>query len=114
METPIPSFKDICRNDITSSFLDPEVFGEEHMVDGKAVVIVLDDMENIEREKLMRSHMDGIYARQILFYVNADDLGGTLPARGRIMTLDGKKYTVVEATDESGVYAVTLEANRSR
>ena len=26
---------------------------------------------------------------------------------------DGKMYTVVDATDEDGVYAVTLEANRS-
>ena len=110
----IPSFKDICAADVTRAFLDPETFGEEHTIDGKTMVIVLDDMENIEREKLMKSHMDGIFARQVLFYVSAEDFGGTLPARGRILTLDGKKYTVVEATDESGVYAVTLEANRSR
>jgi hypothetical protein len=74
---------------------------------------MVDDMENIEREKKMKSHMDGIYARQILLYVKASDFGA-LPAQGRIVTLDKRKYTVVDATDEGGVYTITLEANRSR
>ena len=38
-----------------------------HRVNGKIMVIVLDDMENIEREKKMKSNMDGIYTRQPLF-----------------------------------------------
>lgn len=107
-----PSFKDILHNDIKATFLNPAEFGEEHDVQGKPMIIVLDDLENIEREKKMVSHADGIYARQMLFYVSADDFG-PLPAQGGLITLDGKRYTVVDATDEAGMYAITVEANRS-
>ena len=38
-----------------------------------------------------------------------------LPKLAEMMIkLDGKMYTVVDATDEGGVYTITLEANRSR
>ena len=106
------SFKEAMAGDITSTFLNKEEFGELHLVNGKEMVIQLDDVENIEREKKMKSHMDGIYARQILFYVSADDFG-SLPAQGGLITLDGNRYTVVDATDEAGIYAITAEANRS-
>ena len=107
-----PSFKDILKNDIKSTFLNPEEFGEEHIVQGRPMIIVLDDLENIEREKKMISHADGIFARQILFYVSAEDFG-ELPAQGGFIMLDGKRYTVTDATDEAGMYAITVEANRS-
>lgn len=107
-----PSFKDILNNDIKSVFLNPDEFGEEHTVQGKTMVIVLDDLENIEREKKIRSY-DGVFTKQILFYVSAEDFG-ELPAPNGFITLDGKRYTVVDATDEAGIYAITLEANRSR
>lgn len=107
-----PTFKDILKNDIKATFLNPEEFGETHVVQGREMTIVLDDMENVEREKKMKSHMDGVYARQMLFYVSADDFGA-MPAQGGLIDLDGKKYTVVDATDEAGMYAITVEANRS-
>ncbi len=107
------TFKDILHQDIKHTFLNPEEFGEEHVVNGKTMVIVLDDLENIEREKKMQSHMDGIYARQVFMFVAADDFG-PLPAQGGLVDLDGKKYEVVDATDESGMYAITMEASRSR
>ena len=111
METP--TFKDILKNDVTQVFLNPDEFGEHHRVNGKDMVIVSDDIENIEREKKMKSTMDGIHARQILFYVSAEDFG-TLPAEGDLLDLDRQRFTVVDATDECGIYAITIEANRSK
>lgn len=107
------SFKEVLHNDIKQVFLNPVEFGEEHLVNGKAMTVVLDDLENVEREKKMKSNMDGLYARQIFMYVSADDFGGPLPAQGAVLTLDKKKYLVVDATDESGMYGITLEANKS-
>lgn len=107
-----PSFKEILNNDITAVFLNPDEFGEEHIVQGKPMTIVLDDMENIEREKKMRSQTEGVFTKQILFYVSSADFG-EMPAPGGLITLDGKRYIVVDATDEAGIYAITLEANRS-
>ncbi len=110
METP--SFKAILQRDIEEIFFNPEEFSEEHTVDGVKMTAMIDDMEHIEREKKMKSNMDGIHARQILLYVKAAEFG-ELPAQGRILTLDKRKYLVLDAVDEGGVYTITLEANRS-
>ena len=107
------SFKEAMQRDIDDVFFNIEEFSDNHTIDGVQMPAMVDDMENIEREKKMKSHMDGIYARQILLYVKASAFGG-LPVQGRLINLDGRKYTVVDATDESGVYTITLEANRSR
>ena len=107
-----PTFKELIQRDVKQVFLNPEEYGEEHMVQGKPMVIVSDDLENIEREKKMKSNMDGIHARQILFYVSAEDFG-PLPAPKGLIDLDGQKYVVLEATDEAGMYAITVEAHRS-
>lgn len=105
------TFKDILKRDVMQVFLNPAEFGEVHRVNGTPMTIVLDDVENIEREKKMKSTMDGIYARQILFYVSTAEFG-PLPGQGDLVNLDGKEYQVVDATDECGIYAITMEANR--
>lgn len=106
------SFKEILQQDVKAVFLNPLEFGETHLVNGDPMTIVLDDVENIEREKKMKSHTDGIYTRQVFFYVASADFG-PLPKQGGMIDLDGKKYTVVDATDECGIYAITMEANKS-
>ena len=70
-------------------------------------------MEHIEREKRMKSNMDGVYVRQLLLYVASEDFG-SLPPQGVLIKLDGQQYRVTDATDECGVYAIMLEVNRSR
>lgn len=105
------TFKNILARDVKQVFLNPAEFGEVHKVNGTPMTIVLDDVENIEREKKMKSSMDGIYARQILFYVSTAEFG-PLPGQGDLVSLDGKEYMVMDATDECGIYAITLEANR--
>ena len=107
------TFKDILARDVKQVFLNPDEFGEVHKVNGTPMTIVLDDVENIEREKKMKSTMDGIYNRQILIYVKAAEFGD-LPAREDLVRLDGKTYQVADAVDEDGIYTITLEANRSR
>lgn len=110
----VSSFKELLRQDVSRVFLNPAEFGELHQVNGRFMTIILDDMENIEREKKMKSHMDGIYARQLFFYVSAAEFGGPLPGQGSYLTLDGGTYRVMDASDECGIYAITLETNRSR
>ena len=108
------TFKSVLESDVNNVFFNPGEFGDTHTIDGVSMTAIVDEMEQIEREKKMKSKMDGIYARQVLLYVKASDFG-PLPAQGRIVTLDGKKYTVVDATGEDPlVYSITLEANRSR
>lgn len=108
------TFKQVMDRDVDETFLNVAEFADLHYIDGNNVPALIDDMENIEREKRMKSNMDGIHARQVLLYVKASVFPSGLPAQKRLIKLDGKMYTVVDATDEGGVYTITLEANRSR
>lgn len=108
------TFKSVLESDVDNVFFNPDEFGEDHIIDGVHMTAIVDEMEQIEREKKMKSKMDALFVRQVLLYVKASEFG-PLPAQGRIVTLDGKKYTVVDATGEGRlVYSIILEANRSR
>lgn len=107
------SFKDIVKEDISNTFINTDEFSDIHNIDGRDMPVQIDDNEIIEREKKSSSNMDGVYVKQKLIYVKADDFGA-LPVIGRQIMLDGKRYFVVDSTDEYGVYTITLEGNRSK
>jgi hypothetical protein len=107
------SFKEILNQDIENVFLNTLEFADIHNVDGKDMPVQIDDNEVIEREKKAKSNMDGVYVKQKLIYVKAKDFG-SLPAIGRQIMLDGKRYLVIDSTDEYGLYTITLEGNRSK
>ena len=100
------SFKEVMKDDVNNTFMNVDEFADTHTVDGKKIPVLVDDNEIIEREKKMKSNMDGVY-------VKADDFG-PLPAIGRQIVFDGKRYMVTDSTDEGGVYAITMEANRTK
>lgn len=108
------SFKQVMDRDVEETFFNTAEFADLHNIDGIDVPAIVDDIENIEREKRMKSNMDGIHARQVLLYVKPSAFPAGLPAQDRVVKLDKRMYTVVDATDEGGVYTITLEANRSR
>lgn len=107
------SFKDVLKDDVNNTFMNLDEFADTHIVDGKEIPVIIDENEVIEREKRMKSNMDGVYVKQKLIYVKADDFGA-LPAIGRAIMLDGKRYLVIDAVDEQGVYSITMEGNRTK
>ena len=106
------TFKEALRQDVKQVFLNPSEFGEEHTVNGKRMLIIIDDNELTEREKRMQSHMDGLYKKQTLIYVSALDYG-PLPGPGKPVMIDGTHFIVTDSLNEGGVYSLHLEANRS-
>lgn len=106
------AFKDIIRQDIHTTFLNVDEFSDIHTVNGIDMPVQMDDIEQINREKRYKDNMDGVYVQQRLIYVAASDYG-PLPKKDSLVTLDSRKYRVVEAIEEDGVYSVTLEANRA-
>lgn len=112
------AFKDILRKDNARVFLNPNEFGEEHMVGNKRMVISIDNNEMVEREKRrtaqgdLMSYRQGVFKETVLFYVLAQDYG-PLPAVGRRLELDGKHYIISDAINEDGIYSISLEAQRS-
>lgn len=104
------TFREIVRKDAQAVFFNPEEFGEEHTVNGKRMMIIIDDNELTEREKRVKSHMDGIYKKQTLVYVRALDFG-PLPGVGKPCVIDGITFLVADSINEGGVYSLHLEAN---
>lgn len=106
------TFKDIVKQDVQQTFLNTDEFSEIHIVNGKQMPVQIDSNEQIEREKRFNQNMDGIYKNQKLIYVAASDFG-PMPKQGSILTMDKRTYRVADAIDESGIYSITLEANRA-
>ena len=106
------TFKNIIRQDVHQTFLNPLEFSDIHTVNGKEMPAQIDSNEQIEREKRINQHVDGIYKNQKLIYVSAERFG-SLPKQGSLLHLDGRVYIVADAIEEDGVYSITLEANRA-
>ena len=71
-------FKELLRMDNETVFLNPDEFGEEHIISGRRMTIIIDDNEMIEREKRQisgREYRQGVFHKQILFYVSAKVFG---------------------------------------
>lgn len=104
------TFKEQLAADAGTVFLNPREFGEAHTVNGREMVVVIDDNELIGRQG---QHIDGIYRGQKLVYVAAADFG-PLPKQGSIFRLDGGTYTVDSAAAEGDIYSITVSANRGQ
>ncbi len=104
--------RDIIEKDVKNVFLNPDEFGEAHIVDGRKMTVIIDDNGLAERRKRDKAMAEGLHTKQRLFYVSAEEYGSA-PLIGRLMELDGDYYTVADVTEESGMYAVSLEANES-
>lgn len=106
------TFKDIVRRDAENVFMNKDEFAEEHTVDGAKMTIIIDNNEQLEREKRYKALEEGVSQKQVLFYVSAARFG-RLPKIGRLLELDGKKYKVTDAIREGAIYSISLEANKS-
>lgn len=106
----VGGFKDMVQGDIKDVFLDFDMFGEKHTVAGKDLIIILDDVEKLRRNELYQDNK-AIYSKRIFFYVAAEDIG-KLPEPGRVVCVDGRDYKILQAENESGIYAIMAEEFR--
>jgi len=111
------TFKELIALDNKRIFMNLNEFSDIHIVNGKKMAVQIDSNEMIEREKRFQYkqglYAEGVYIKELLIYVRAEDFENKLPAVGRIITLDGKTYIISDAVDEDGIYSLSLEANRT-
>ena len=88
------TFKDCLAADVQQVFLNLEEFGEMRTLNGREMPAIVDSNELIERQKgaTWANSGEGLYA----------DLDGR------------RRYTVLDCTNEGGIYALTLEAYRAQ
>lgn len=110
------TFKEQIAKDNRIVFMNQDEFAETHLINGKEIPCTVDNNELIDREKRYQYkkslYADGIYLKQLLIYVKAEDFG-PLPAIGRVVTFDNKSYIVADAINEDGIYSLCLEANKT-
>ena len=110
------TFKEQIAKDNRTVFMNIDEFGDIHNVNGKDMIVLIDNNELVDREKRYQYrhslYADGVYLKELLIYVHAEDFG-PLPAIGRIVTFDNKTYIVSDAINEDGIYSLCLEANKT-
>jgi Mg2+/Co2+ transporter CorC len=109
------NFKEMIRDDVADIFLNPDEFGEPHMVNGRENVnIIFDDVEFLNREKFCKEVKDdGTSLAKTMFYVKASDFG-RLPKTGTHVTIDSMNFRVEKAVNEQGLYSITIRAVTAR
>ena len=106
------SFHDDIANDIDNVFLNEDEFAESHLIDGNEMLASVDEFGLFARDRRSNSLERLFHKKNIVLYVSEKNFG-KLPAVDRILILDGKRYVVKHAANESGVYAITLEVAHS-
>ena len=102
------AFHEMVESDIVCEFLDPTIFGEEHMIDDVPIMCVLDaDIHQTDQNG--RSH--GVYDRDLVMFAHECDLKRR--AEGTPITIDGRIYTVVSWRVDMGVIEAALSRRKS-
>jgi hypothetical protein len=109
--------KELFERDIAVSFFNPGEFATVHRVNGKNMECVLEEPnvgEYSRQATVSRTGMEimkrgnRFYANRVVFFVPARQFGN-LPAKGSSLVFDEKRYSVVEAADNSGVFEIQME-----
>lgn len=111
-----PTFKDCVAADIDAAFFEENEHADRHTVDGKDVLIVLEDDDLREHsahwEAGAKQNFDtGLYTAHTILYIRVEDYGPK-PKIGKQLVLDkGTKsqrtYTINLCQEESGVYRIS-------
>lgn len=101
-------FMDGVTEDLDTVFLDLDVFGERHVVQGEEITILYDN-EELERikEKKENRFEDDVHKADVLFYARESDLGSELSVNS-LLSVDGKRYFIYQTRLVAGLWRIIL------
>ncbi|MBO5953359.1 MAG: sugar ABC transporter ATP-binding protein [Oscillospiraceae bacterium] len=100
-------FKDMVAADIAATFLDSNFFGEPYRIEGKTVLIVIDNDQLKERQ----GGQDLAVAESAtLFHASAADLPPR-KAPGSSLNVNGRECLIDDWTEAMGVATIALREN---
>lgn len=105
------NFKDQAALDALT-FTNPDEFGSLHDIDGRQVLITIDNDELRERKSNASNPTDGVYSASLLFYARLVDFPEP-PVVEERLKLDGTNYTVASVDLDAVMLTVTLRRYRS-
>jgi hypothetical protein len=102
------NFKEQLNNDL-DVFFNKEEFGEDHVIDGKIVNVIVDNETLKSRNK---KEYDGIVQADMLYFAKEEELLKE-PTPDSIQMFDGVPYIIFDAKLDEGVYEVILQSNKN-
>ncbi len=106
------NFKEILKQDVGKTFLNLSEFADTHRLNGKEVAAMIDD-DLLDGEINVRFHGQtqqkgaGLYHGHIALYVASADFGKPKP--GSTLDLDGRRYSVISASEQEGMRIINLQ-----
>ena len=98
-------------------FLNPGEFGEDLLIDGAACLGSWDEEEEQPVRQYFGAGMEdavGVFTRErLLFYMRVDGCPLETPVPGQELDIDGRRWTVRDAKQESGIVEASLYRNES-
>lgn len=101
------SFKDMVERDIKGVFIDFDFFGEMHTVEGREILIVIDN--DTLKEKQGGQDL-AVAESATLFYAHADDLPKRRAA-GEVLNIDGRECIIDDWSEDMGMATIALRQN---
>jgi hypothetical protein len=98
-------FKDAVKKDIETTFINPEEFGDKHILNDKEVICVVDTNELNEAKATVSNPIDGVFVNSVTIYVKTVDLERK-PVVGEPLYLDDDMYLVEKVSDEMGLLVI--------
>ncbi|MGG4346449.1 hypothetical protein ABEW68_33020 [Paenibacillus lautus] len=101
-------FKDQLERDARYVFLNPEEFGTLHIVNGREMIIVIDEDELQQRKSKATNPTDGVYNASLLFYALKAEFEKR-PVTESSMRIDDRNFRVTDVQDDGVMYTITLK-----
>lgn len=92
------------------SMIHPDEFAEEIKVDGKSMQVILDN--DLLKEYKLKNGGEGLEQIELLFHVDKSYFDRK-PSTNHVMRIEQRIYQVADATEEEGMYTITLARNQS-
>ena len=103
-------FKDAVKRDIETTFINPEEFGDKHLLNDKEVICVVDTDALKEAKSTISNPFVGVFVNAVTIYVKTADLEQK-PVVGEQLFLDNNLYIVRNVSDEMGLLAIIAEVH---
>lgn len=101
-------FKKRITKDIGRVFLSNNFFGEEAIINGMPVTVVID--EDALRERNLAIVKSGkLHADDILFYCAKSFFKNGVPRPENLMEFNDKEYSITSVKDDMGMLTITLQ-----
>ena len=102
--------KDMIARDNEFVFMNNLDFAEEHNIDGKSLLVILENETYKERSKRQSSSYEGFYGEVCILHVRESELG-YMPVQGQRIVLDGKYFMVESCSNHCGILEISLIRN---